>query len=160
MKWNNFLFSLLAVIVLTFIKAQYLAHWWPIDLATILIFFIIRSGNMTWALIQVFILSLAMDFIFQTAHINGASAMGQLLMVYGIIHLKRYIAPTFEDFFLFIFLMLFYIGNHYLSLGLSRMFGAPHVAFSAGNLFLYASLHAVLFVFILLIVKRLQRGDP
>ena len=160
MKWINFLIGAVAVIVLTFVKTRLIDSSWPIDLSLFLVFFIIRAGRMELALIQVFLLGLSMDFILQVAYIKGLSGMGQLLLVYAAIHMKHYIAPSFEDFFLFIYFAVFYIGNYFIGLGLSRLFGVHYETITPGNLFLYAGIHTVIFAVLLTIAKRLQRGEP
>ena len=84
--------------------------------------------------------------------------MVQLLLAYGIIHLKRSVVPTFQDFFLLGFFAIFYVTNYYINLGLCGMLKVYFPKVNMTQLVFLAFFHTAFFGLLLLISVRFSRG--
>lgn len=159
MKWGIFAICSLVVVLLYFTKSQITSYWVPIEFSFFLIFFIIRSSNLTRALIQTLLLSLGLDLIFHTGQVKGLSCMGQLVLVYIVFNLKRHVTPFFEDIFLLGFFAFFYLANYFISLGLSRLFRVYFQTIAPTNLLFLALFHTTLYSLMVFIYLRFRRGN-
>ena len=156
MTWGKFLLGFLLVVLLSFARSQLTPYWVPIDFSIFLIFVIIRSSDIRRALILTFILSLSLDIIFQAGQTKGLAGMGQLVIVYVIISLRRYIIPAFEDLFLVGSFAFFYLANYYIHHWLSNLFSVTHHSVSLVNLIFFTMFHTVLFGLLLIALIRIN----
>lgn len=159
MSWNKFGIGFLLVVLATYAKSQITNYWVPFEFSTFLTFFVIRKSNMTRALAMTFVLTLGLDFIFQAGQIKGLNTMGQLLLVYVIVNLKKHVIPQFEDVFLMGFFAIFFIANYYISLGLSTLLGVYMETVAPVLLLFFALFHTAIFGFLLALGHKLNRGQ-
>lgn len=160
MSWGKFILGFILVVAATYGKSQITDYWVPIEFSFFLIFFIIRSTKDVRCLVMTFILSLSLDLLLQIGQIKGLGAMGQLLLVYIILKLKRSVVPNFQDFFLLGFFAIFYICNYIINMGLSSLLGNYYPAVSFVQLLFLALFHTGFFGILLLISNRFfPRGE-
>lgn len=158
MNWSKFFFGFMLVILVTFAKSRLIDYWVPIEFSIFLIFFIIRSSPVGQALVMTFILTLGLDFIFQAGQVKGIQTMAQLLLVYAIVNLKKHVIPQFEDVFLMGFFAIFFIGNHYITLGLSKLLGVYVETVAPVLIIFFALFHTALFGLLLAAGHKLNRS--
>ena len=159
MSWNRFLLGFLLVVLCSYGKSQVTNYWVPIEFSFFLIFMVVRSCRPIPALIYTFLLSLGLDMILQTGQIKGLGAMIQLLLVYGILHLKRNVVPAFQDLFLMGFFAIFYVTNYYINLGLCGMLDVYFPQVNLVQLLFMAFFHTGFFGLLLMIHVRFSRGN-
>lgn len=159
MSWSKFGLGFLLVVFVTFAKTRLVSYWVPIEFSIFLIFFFVRKSSMSRALVMTFVLSLGMDFIFQTGQIKGIQTMAQLLLVFGLGTLKKHVVPQLEDVFLMGFFAIFFVGNHYLTVALSKMLGVYVETVAPVLVLFFALFHTALFGFLLAITHRFQRSE-
>lgn len=160
MSWPKFFGGFILVVAATYGKSQVTDYWVPIEFSFFLIFFIIRSTKDVRCLAMTFILSLSLDLLLQIGQIKGLGAVGQLLLVYLILKLKRSVVPNFQDFFLLGIFAIFYITNYIISMGLSSLLGNYYPEVSFVQLLFLALFHTGFFGILLLISRRFApRGE-
>jgi len=158
MSWSKFGVGFLMVVIATFAKAQITNYWVPIEFSIFLIFFIIRSSNVTRALLMTFVLTLGMDFIFQAGQVKGLETMGQLVLVFFVVNLKKHVIPQFEDVFLMGFFAVFFIANYYITLVLSKLLGVYVETVAPMLILFFALFHTAFFGLLLAIGHKFGRG--
>ena len=158
MNPGHFGLGFMAVVLLTYAKSQFTEYWVPIEFSFFLIFLIIRSSEVPRALLMTFILSISLDLIFQTEQVKGLGAIGQLLMVYLIIHAKQRLLPNYSDLVLTVSFAIFYIGNYYIYRLLAGSFDIYARPYPLVSVLFFALFHMAIFGAILVVLVRFQRG--
>ena len=159
MSPGHFTLGFFAVVLLTYAKSQFTEYWVPIEFSFFLIFLIIRSSEIPRALIMTFILSLSLDLIFQTEQTKGLGAIGQLFMVFLIIHARRRLLPNYSDFVLVWAFAIFYLGNYYIYKWLAGSFDIHVRTYPFVTVLFFAAFHMVIFGLILVVAARFTRGN-
>ena len=157
MSWTKFLMWFLVVVLATYAKSQLTLYWVPIEFSFFLIFFILRSSGINRTLIMTLILSLGLDFIFQTGQIKGLGAMGQLIMVYALVKIRVMVIPSYTDLIFTGCFALFYVGNYYMTRWLSSLFGVYFQSTQLVNVFFFAVVHMMIFGVMLVIALRFRK---
>jgi hypothetical protein len=157
MSWTNYFIWFLVVVLATYAKSQITLYWVPIEFSFFLIFFVLRQSSMNRALMMVMILSLGLDIIFQTGQIKGLSAMGQLVMAYALVKIRDTVIPSYSDLIFTGAFAIFYIGNYYITMLLSGLFGVYHKNTPPVNVIFFAFVHMMIFGVMLVIALKFRK---
>jgi len=159
MKWSKFILGFLVVLLISYTKPRSWEQWGVIDVSMILIFLIVRSSDLSRALLMTFLLSFGVDLMLQTAQVKGLAAMSQLLLVFVIIKLKDTVIPLYEDLFLLFFFALFYISNHLLTLLISSAFDLYYPPLSFSRLVFLALFHTTILAVAFFLTLKFSRSE-
>jgi len=154
MAWSRFAIGFAVVVLLSFVHVELVDKWGGLELSYFMIFFIIRGERVPRALVQTFILSLGVDLILQAAQVKGLAAMGQLVVVYAIMQLKRTIVPLYEDLFLLGFFAIFFLADYAINTGVAAVFGVYYPSLSFPRLLFLALLHTSVMAVLLMLSLR------
>lgn len=158
MSVGRFFLGFIIVVLLSYAKSQVTEYWVPVEFSFFLIFLIVRSSEVPRALVMTFVLSMSLDLIFQTSQTKGLSAMGQLMMVFFVIHARHHVIPNFCDLFLTAAFAIFYLGNYYIDSWLAGALGVYARSYPPMTVLFFTAFHTVIFGLILVVLARLQRG--
>ena len=154
MPWSSFAGGFVVVVLLSYVQPRAIAQWGTIEISFFMMFFIIRGPKQVTGLIQIFLLSVGVDLVLQTAQVKGISAMSELILAFTVIQLKRTVIPLYEDLFLLGFFAFFYVANYYMSLGISLGFGQYYPSLSLPRLLFLALFHTIMMAVLMMIAIR------
>ena len=154
MSFGKFSLLFFLVALLDLGEARLLGFQIQLEFSYFLIFFLIRTCSPARALALSFLLSLGLDLLLQAAQVKGIEAMSVLLLVYGVMQVKKQVIPQYENLFSIVFFFLFYIANQYLTLSINRLFSLAYPMLSLKVILAGALIHTSLFALLVAMIRR------